>query len=167
MANYEIERKFLLKQLPEVKYDEIIYIKQYYLESGDGYSDRVRKIEGRGGVIYQRTKKIRKFERANEEIENEISENKFNKLKKKAISKIEKYRHIINNGEFRWEIDNFKNINLIIGEIEIVVNDKEANQAISKINNFPLPDFITDKLIMEVSDFKPFSNKRLAVPIIG
>ena len=166
MDSYEIERKFLIKKLPEIIYDEIVHIEQYYLKTGDGFSDRIRKSESREGIFYLRTKKTRTANRVNKENEKEISENKFNKLKKKAISKIEKYRHIKQDGEYKWEIDLFKNLDLVIGEIEIVVKGEENLTEISnQINSFPLPEFIVENLIMEVSDFKPFSNKRLAIPI--
>jgi CYTH domain-containing protein len=166
MVNYEIERKFLLKKLPNIEYDEVVYMKQYYLKTGEGYSDRIRRLESKEGIFYQRTKKKRTGSRINQEKEKEISVEKFNKLKKKAISKIEKFRHIKYDGEYKWEIDIFKNLDLVIGEIEIVVEGEDnLTEITNKINSFPLPEFIIENLIMEVSDFKPFSNKRLAIAI--
>jgi CYTH domain-containing protein len=162
---FEVERKFLLKKLPELEYDRVLYIKQYYLEDGNGYSDRIRKTQKKDGdKKYHRTKKYRQFERANEEIETELTKQEFNKLKKKTKSKISKYRHILKSGDFKWEIDKFENIDLVIAEIEIVTDMENLNKIVNEINSFPLPEFITDYLIMEVSDFKPFSNKRLAIP---
>ena len=101
--------------------------------------------------------------RANEGIEEELTGKDFSRLEPEAHSKISKYRYVIDDGDFKWEIDCFENINLIIGEIEIVTDDEHLDSIINQINSFPLPSFITDNLIMEVSDFKPFSNKKLAI----
>lgn len=168
MANnkkYEVERKFLLKCLPDIKYKKIILIHQYYLENEDAFSDRVRKTEDGEKITYFRTQKYRKSERAQEEVEDEISEKEFKKLRKTAHSEIIKYRHIIEDNNYTWEIDSFDNIDLVIGEIEIVTDDDHLESVIKEINGFPTPTFISKNLIMEVSDLKPFSNKRLAVPL--
>ena len=164
MSNYEVERKFLLKNLPKLKFDKIFYIEQYYLKDNDGYSDRVRKIEERDEkTLYLRTLKKRKTNRASEDIETEISEKEFRKFKKNYKSGIIKIRHIINNGGFKWEIDKFKNINLIMAEVEIITNSNNLDETINEINEVKLPNFIEDNLIMEVSDFKSFSNRSLSL----
>ena len=161
---YEVERKFLLKRIPDLKYEKIIHIKQYYLESKSGSSDRIRRSEGKNGVKYYRTIKNRKSERASEEIENEITKKEFYDLKKRSHSNISKYRHIIKEGEYKWEIDKFDNIELVMAEIEMISNDDHLTDVVNKINSLSLPQFIIDNFIMEVSDFRPFSNKRLAIP---
>ena len=164
MSNYEIERKFLLKNLPDLKYDKISYIEQYYLEQGDGYSDRVRRSDYGESVKYTRTIKQRISERTQSEEEIKISKKEFKELKTKSISVVQKYRHVINFGDYKWEIDKFENINLVIAEIEIVTDD-HVDDYVDEINHLDLPKFIKENLIMEVSDFKPFSNKRLAIKI--
>ena len=161
---YEVERKFLLKDLPKLEYEKIFLIHQYYLENDEGYSDRVRKTDDGNKCKYTRTKKrFISSQKVNEEVETDISKKEFLKLKKKSHSIIVKYRHIFTDHENnRWEIDKFENVNLIIGEIESVTDDEHLEDVMLDMKSQLIPKFIADNLIMEVTDFKPFSNKRLS-----
>lgn len=161
---YEVERKFLLKDLPELKYEKIYLIHQYYLDNTEGYADRVRKTDDGNKCKYTRTKKrFISSQKVNEEIESDISKSEFLELKKKSHSIIVKYRHIFTDPKNnRWEIDKFENVNLIIGEIESVTDDEHLEDVMLNMKSQLIPKFIADNLIMEVTDFKPFSNKRLS-----
>ena len=71
----------------------------------------------------------------------------------KQAKYISKVRHILIIDDLKWEVDLFLNqTGLIIAEIEIPTLD------------YPLeiPDFIKENLIMEVTDYKQFSNRSIA-----
>ena len=164
--NYEIERKFLLKKVPKVRYDNVVTIYQYYLKDDDKWTDRIRRIkDSEGEVVYIRTKKSRINNLASEEDEKYLDRKEYEKIKKSALSKVTKKRHIINYGDYKLEIDHFKNINVILCELEIVVDDNRLDNATKELSEMELPDFILDNLIMEVTDFDEFSNKSLSVSL--
>ena len=162
---YEIERKFLLKNLPDVKYDKTYLIYQYYLEDDGDWTDRIRKISSSDEIVYLRTRKLKVSKLANEEDEFEITIEEYEELKKSSISKVVKKRHLINYGDYKWEVDVFTNINLILCELEIVTTKDKLDEMTEKLSNMELPLFIKRNLITEVSDMRKFSNKSLSIPL--
>tara|TARA_R110000772_G_scaffold20466_5_gene56933 strand:+ start:92829 stop:93323 length:495 start_codon:yes stop_codon:yes gene_type:complete len=162
---YEIERKFLLKNLPEVKYDKILLIYQYYLEDDGDWTDRIRKISSSDGIIYLRTRKLKVSRLANEEDEIEITIEEYEEIKKSAVSKVIKKRHVINYGDYKWEVDLFTNINIILCELEIVTTKDKLDEMTDKLSNIEMPLFIQRNLITEVSDMTNFSNKSLSISL--
>lgn len=161
---YEIERKFLLKNLPKVKYDDIQLIYQYYLENDGDKTDRIRKVSSDDKIIYLRTRKLKVSSLANEEEEFEITHEEYEALKKLSVSKIIKKRHVIKYGEYKWEIDLFTNIDLILCELEIVTSSKDNLEKISEeINKIEIPEFIKRNLITEVTGQYEFSNISLSI----
>lgn len=163
--NYEVERKFLLKNLPDVKYDRNLLIHQYYLPDDGEWTERVRKITEDNESRYLKTRKLRVGKLTNEEIEIEISREEYEETKTNAISKIIKTRHIIRYGEYTWEIDKFNNIHLILAELEMVTNDDNLKDVVSELNSIDIPRFIKSNLVMEVTDIPEMSNKSLSIPI--
>ena len=61
--NIEIERKFLVKQLP-LKIEETIHIKQYYISNNKEMVQRLRIFNGEEAIISfkEKTSKISKYE---------------------------------------------------------------------------------------------------------
>ena len=146
--NIEIERKFLVNQIP-INREKTIHIKQYYLSISDKIVQRLR--------IFDHVKAILSFKEncsglTRHEFEYEIPLKDANKLIdiSQPIS-IEKKRHIVVYNNLKWEIDEFldNNKGLIIAEIEL--NDEKE-----KIN---LPDWIKD----EVTNKNKYYNYNLAL----
>ena len=74
----EIERKFLLKGVPDLKPDEVIKIKQWYLKV-DGIWERARSMDSNiSGIKWVHTIKTRVSEISNIEEEIYLSETEFN-----------------------------------------------------------------------------------------
>ena len=124
--NIEIERKFLVKQLP-VNIGETIYIKQYYLSNNKDMVQRLRVFNQEQAIISfkQKTSNISKYE-----FEYNIPLEDANKMIEIIdVPFINKKRHIIHINSIKWEVDEFldQNKGLIIAEVEL----KTENQSIS------------------------------------
>lgn len=157
--NLEIERKFLLKRLPDEKPDEVIKMDQWYLKVGDVYERvRQRQWKSTGKIDWIHTIKNYVDEMTNEEIEKLISPEEYHNFIKKCKEPdsdsryIQKRRLIYKNGNDTWEVDKFLEVDVIIAEIEIPNKEYEVK----------LPNFIIDNLIYEVTGIKEFSNKNLS-----
>ena len=121
MITIEKERKFRLNAMPTgVSCFETIEIEQYYLEPEEsekrtGYvSKRVRSENGRKFTIT--LKSDGGLERIEEE--KEIPYSEFEHFKKNALKSIIKTRKKYSINDFTVEIDEFKNIELIMAEVE-------------------------------------------------
>lgn len=151
----EIERKFLLKQVPYKLPTYILGIQQFYCSTKEEPDFRIRKSTniGTGKTTYTKTIKVRKAPGVYEETEGKLTEAVFNENKKHATTCINKKRVVYKFGKLKWEIDIY-DFKLAIAEIELPTM------------NYPLklPKFITDVLIMEVTKFKQFTNKALSEP---
>ena len=154
MVNQEIERKFLLKKLPEGLSNGVI-IYQGYLSNKDP-EVRVRKIKNINTEKFVITQKTGEGI-ARSENEEEISENVFNILWPLTYGlQIKKIRFKV-KGSYGlvWEIDKYEesHIGLFIAEVEI----PNINTVIE------MPDSIKKVLIKEVTNDKSYKNKRLAL----
>lgn len=162
MPKVEIERKFLLKSLPNIDPIDSIKIDQFYLKNDLGIWERVREWESRSGIRYIHTikKSISKLE--NLEEEKDISESEFLDFKDRCLDPkssskfIKKVRHIYPFGKLNWEVDEFDNgYHLIIAEVEIP----------TKYFKLKIPNFIKDVCLLEVTGLKQFSNRSLSLDI--
>lgn len=161
MPQIEIERKFLLKSLPNIQPIDSVKIDQFYLKNSSGIWERVRKWESKFGVRYIHTikKSISKLE--NLEDEKDIPRSEYVDFKQKCFTSknsrfIKKIRHIYPDGDLKWEVDEFDNgYHLIIAEIEIP----------NKTFKLKIPDFIQEVSLLEVSGLKQFSNRNLSLDI--
>ena len=161
----EIERKYLLKRLPHgLKWDGVLHIFQYYLPDGrrvretrnalvpSFYSDIIPFPFGRY-VKYEVCIKKKLKAGVYEEDEKKITQKQFEKLKELATSSISKTRHIFKMGKLKWEIDEYqRDINLVTAEIELKTEKTK----------FKMPKELQDVLIMDVTEFREFTNKSLA-----
>ena len=146
--NIEIERKFLVNNIPK-KRNKSIHIKQYYLGINKKIVQRLR--------VFDNNKAILSFKEncsglTRHEFEYKIPLQDANKIIE--ISNpifIEKNRHIIEYDFLKWEVDEFlgNNQGLIIAEVEI----EKENQKIA------LPDWVG----IEVSNEKKYYNYNLAL----
>ena len=146
--NIEIERKFLIKELPLV-FEETIHIKQYYLSNNKNMVQRLRIFNKENAIMSfkEKTSKISKYE-----FEYNIPLEDANKMISIAdVPFINKKRHIIHIDSLKWEIDEFldKNKGLIIAEVELETEDQSIK----------IPNWI-DK---EVTNDKKYYNYNLAL----
>jgi CYTH domain-containing protein len=149
----EIERKFLLKELPDIMYDNKLNIMQWYCDK----NLRIRRTldVNSSKLSYTVTKKTLLRPGVYEEDEQVISKKKYEALLKSAFKCIIKTRYIKKFGKLKWEIDSYKDMSLTVAEIEL---PKEGHK-------FKLPDYIAYCLILEVTHMPEFTNKNLAFPI--
>ena len=110
--DYEIERKYLIRR-PAAAWlaenCEASDIIQTYLKAeAPGHSDRVRRREGKNGVVYTHTVKRRISDLCREEQEREISEAEYLALLRRADPErrvIEKRRYVLPYAGREFEID--------------------------------------------------------------
>ncbi len=158
----EIERKFLieypdLKELERLSEGNFSGISQTYLIGEKGTSERVR-ARTRGGVtVYTHNTKIKLSAMKRIEFEDEVSEEEYNELLKRADPKcrtIEKVRYCIPYGGFTFEIDVFPFWqDKAFMEVEMPSEDTSVD----------LPDFV--KIIREVTDDNRYTNHALAIKL--
>lgn len=153
MEQIEIERKWLLKRLPDLTPIEVMTITQYYK---DGYRYRMQQSFSKEAKYY----KIRKVKDApgiNRELDiEEIDMIEFYRNRTGAMSErheIVKQRHVyqLNDG-LKAEVDVFSNLTLIMMEVEL----KDIEQELI------LPDAIHQVILMEVTGNEKFDNFNLA-----
>lgn len=158
--NIEIERKFLLKAIPEPEPIEKIQIDQWYFKNSSGIWERARKCESDlKGVYFIHTIKKTIEKGVNLEDEKLISSDEFEKFVANCNNPnidakyISKERWVYPQDDLKWEVDIFHSGHyLIVAEIEIPKKDHKLD----------LPNFIKEKLIIEVTGIKQFSNKSLS-----
>ncbi len=155
----EIERKFLLKAIPDLKPTEVIKIKQWYLKV-DGVWERARSMDSNVyGIKWVHTIKTRISDISNIEEEYDMDKTEFDDFVKQCKSTkqnaryITKERRIYPDGELKWEVDVFsQKCHIIVAEIEIPTEDYELE----------IPEFIQKKSLLEVTGLKQFSNRSLS-----
>lgn len=158
MIPLEIERKFLIKQSPELDENcsEKIDIAQTYLAGADkDIQRRVRRMERNGDVRYYYTEKRFISAAVREENEREINESEYNSLMKEAdtsLKTIIKTRRILLYENQRFEIDSYPFSDaLATMELELADEKQEIR----------FPPFVP--VIKEVTGDKAYSNARLAL----
>ncbi len=146
--NLEIERKFLVKELPK-NIQKSIHLEQYYMLIDKYFVQRLRFFDNKKSIISlkQNCSGMSRFEF---EYEIPLSD------AKKIISigeflNIKKIRHIIMVDGIKWEIDEFldKNKGLIVAEVELE----------SEVQDINFPNWID----CEVTDQKKYYNYNLAL----
>ncbi len=159
----EIERKFLLKSLPDIKADQVVEIEQFYFKNDKGIWERARSwFSSNGDKKYIHTVKKSVSKSVNIEDEHDLTFKQFISFKNKCYKTpddskyIKKTRYIYKDGSLKWEIDEFNNdYKLIIAEIEIPRQDYEVI----------IPDYLKDLVLIEVTGMKPFSNRSLSLKL--
>jgi CYTH domain-containing protein len=152
----EIEKRLLLKRLPlpTAAFKEAHHINQYY-----GPTGRLRHVEifkdGKKSPVekFIRTNKKTISPGVNEEIESEITKKDFYKELKKCTKHLFKTRYIKKIGNYKWELDVF-DFKMVIAEVEVKTK--------RELKTVPIPKFIKDVLILDITGVKPFSNFNLA-----
>ena len=162
MDKIEIERKILLKSIPNQKPVETIHIEQWYRKNKRGIWERVRSCHSNvNGFYFVHTIKTRVSNMSNTEEEKIIKAKYFNKFVRKCKESgdsryISKERLVFKdelNPDLYWEIDVFNNgHHLIIAEIEIPSEDYDLK----------IPNWIEKVMLMEVTGLNQFNNRNLS-----
>ena len=161
----EIERKFLLKGMPSEQPLDIIDIDQWYLKNKYGIWERARTWNSDlNGLKWIHTIKTPISKGIQEEVERDLTEEEFDKFVKKCKLKTEESRFITKQRwiypiekELYWEVDMFDTgHHLVVAEIELP----------KKNTKFTTPEFIREKILIEVTGMKQFSNKNLSNKLI-
>ena len=153
----EIERKFLLKSMPDIPPAEMVKIDQFYLKNDSGTWERARSWDSNTkGKSWIHTVKKSVSKGVNLEDEKFLTEKEFKSkclLSTTESRFISKERWIYPDGDLYWEVDMFNSgHHLIVAEIEIPTKNHKVN----------IPKFIDDKLLLEVTGLKQFSNRNLS-----
>ena len=158
----EIERKFLieypdLQELRRLSNGNFSDISQTYLVGEKGTSERVRARTRDGVTVYTHNTKIKLSAMKRIELEDEVSEEEYNRLLERADKKcrtIEKVRYCVEYGGFEFEIDVFPFWHdKAFMEVEMPSEDTKVD----------LPDFV--KIIREVTDDNRYTNHALAIEL--
>ncbi|MDP2692709.1 MAG: hypothetical protein Q8O88_03675 [bacterium] len=156
----EVEQKFLLKRLPDLKWDKVLHIYQLYLPDGSRLRETRDATNGipfpfGGNPKYELTRKNKLKPGVYEEDECEISEKKYRKLAKKALSIIKKTRYIHKMRNLKWEIDLYRNVAMITAEIELPYEGAP----------YAIPSTMCKELVLNVTEFSQFTNRSLSVDL--
>lgn len=148
----EIERKYLLRELPPVCLGrEADEIDQGYLP-GERLVERVRRKRGPSGVKYVRTVKLGEG-MVRIEVEEECTEEVFTQLWPLTEGRrLTKRRYTIEDGELAWEIDAFTDRDLVLAEIELPSEGIEVK----------IPDWLAPYVEREVTGESAYVNVNLA-----
>jgi CHAD domain-containing protein/CYTH domain-containing protein len=153
----EIERKFLLDGVPALdQEDSAAEIEQGYLP-GERVVERIRRTRTDGKEELLRTVKegtgISRLE-----VEEPLPAEVFARLWPLTEGRrIRKRRHHVKDGSLTWEIDEFRDRNLVVAEVELPSPSAEVTT----------PDWLRPHVVREVTDDPAFSNYRLATDAGG
>ena len=148
----EIERKFLLRGLPEaVRGKEAAELAQGYLPGGE-IRERLRRIRKGSETRYLRTLKAgRGLSRI--EVEEETSAELFNQMWALTQgARVHKRRYAIPDGDLVWEIDEFVDRELVLAEVELPSEDHEVT----------IPSWLEPWIERDVTDESEYVNQNLA-----
>lgn len=152
MTHLEIEKKFLLRALPE----EVLKVSPLRIEQGyipgKKLIERLRRVEANGHVQYFRTVKLGKGT-VRIEIEEETSRAIFQRMWPLTKGKrVKKHRFNVRVGKLVWEVDDFRDRDLVLAEVELP----------SAKTRIQFPSWISDVLVRDVTDEVRYVNARLA-----
>lgn len=162
----EIERVFLLRQLPELPEGAAAYeIEQGYLPDEEPDPNATAVIEGQlheGRLRRQRspdgtTRFIHTVKHGGglirEEIERELDEASFiASWERTAGRRIAKTRHKVREGDLVWEVDTFTDLDLFMAEVELPTADHAA----------PIPPWLEPHIVRELTEDPRYRNYILA-----
>jgi adenylate cyclase len=152
-AGTEIERKYLLRQLPKFpRVSDVLEIDQGYLP-GELLVERLRRQRSRDGdVTYFRTIKTGSGV-TRMELEEETDERVFEHLWLLTVGRrLRKRRYLVPEGDAIWEIDEFTDRELALAEIEL---DAEHDAV-------RIPEWLAPVLVREVTHEREYTNRSLA-----
>lgn len=149
----EIERKFLLRAMPPLPDGAVrTEIAQGWLP-GERLQERVRRVRRAGEPPrYFRTVKLGTG-LSRIEVEEEADQATFRRLWLMTKGRrVRKLRFRVPDGALTWEIDRFRGMKLVLAEVELPSEDHES----------PLPDWLRDHVVRDVTGEDEFVNINLA-----
>lgn len=151
-ANIEIERKYLLRSLPEqMPVADVVLIEQGYLP-GERLIERLRREVSDGGERWTRTVKMGAGV-VRTELEESTTRETFEAMWPLTSGRrVIKRRHRIAEGALTWEIDEFTDRDLVLAEVEL----KDPSQQPD------LPAWLTAAVVREVTGEPEYVNANLA-----
>lgn len=167
VTELEIERRFLLRDIPLANFEMKLDITQHYLsKKGDKETERVRATtttlldeKGDDNNIIVNDKWVHTVKKptnglGQDETEKDISWVEYSEGKEKANRSISKVRYIKEHTSdgLKWEIDSFSRMRLVIAEIEIPSEDYDLE----------IPEWLEPYVLMEITGKWQFSNSNLA-----
>jgi len=153
----EIERKYLLRALPELPADAAsVHIEQGYLPLDHDPPGRLRQMREASGAVRRLLTVKRGEGLVREETEQELDAATFTRLwpatAGRRLVKRRWYVPVEGRAEMRWEIDEFLDRALVLLEIELPDPDAVVD----------LPPWLSCVMIREVTDDPAFRNAALA-----
>jgi len=151
-SDVEIERKYLLRGRPELPETSFaVEIDQGWLP-GKRLRERLRRRTGPNGTEYFRTVKLGEGV-LRTELEEETTEVVFEALWALTEGcRVRKRRHVVVDGAYTWEIDEFLDRDLWLAEVELSDPAEEA----------ALPEWLAPHVVRDVTGVKKYVNLRLA-----
>ena len=147
----EIERKFLLKRFPKLEKINTVYqIEQWYYSDGYRYRKQLEVPTNKLSII--RTKKTNISKGVFQEEEVSLSLDEFNDLDLTNSISIKKTRTVVKYKGFKFEIDKYENMNVVIMEVEL----DDINEPVL------FPKYLEREILYEVTGIKEFTNRKLA-----
>lgn len=154
-TNVEIERRFILRNLPErVERFNPILISQFYAPSDAGVI-RYRRSNTPFELRFEKIIKMSVSKGVNSEMTLPIDKERFEREVTKDMKSISKRRYAFQEGFYKYEFDVFDDMRLIILEIEL---DSEEQLE----TDLRLPSWVKDEIIAEITGMKDFSNYNMA-----
>jgi CYTH domain-containing protein len=153
-SHIEIERRWLLRSLPPLKWSDEIEIRQWYFKR-EGQWERLRSQRRLSNPEqFLLTQKIRLTPTSQEERERELTESEFQLLLQHHSDSrfISKRRRLYSHQGLIWEVDQFDALPLIIVEVELQSPDQSIE----------LPSEIQQRVIREITGEKEWSNRSLS-----
>jgi CYTH domain-containing protein len=152
-APVEIERKYLLRELPKFpRPSEVLEIDQGYLP-GEKFVERLRRQQSRDETVrYFRSVKLGSGV-VRMELEEETDRRTFDHLWQLTEGRrVRKRRYVVPQDDNLWEIDEFLDRPLVLAELELEHPDEKVN----------IPDWLKQVLVREVTDEREYTNRSLA-----
>lgn len=148
----EIERKYLLRALPEQTKDASVQLLEQGYLPGEQLRERLRRVTENGVQSWFRSVKLGRG-LARIEIEEETTREVFTKLWALTRGRrVKKRRYRIEDNGHVWEIDEFLDRSLFLAEVELDSLEDRAE----------VPDWLSPFVIREVTEESGFVNANLA-----
>jgi CYTH domain-containing protein len=149
----EIERKFLLRRMPELpRVRDILEIDQGYLP-GRTLVERLRRQRSRRGTVkFFRTVKVGTGVQRTELEEATDAETFAHLWRLTKGRRLRKRRYLVPVGRDLWEIDEFLDRPLVLAELELPRADARVK----------IPDWLAPVLVREVTHERRYANRSLA-----
>ena len=153
-ADLEIERKFLLRAMPDLCTQNVVAvheIDQLYVP-GQRFHERFRRSRRGDVTTYRRTLKVGTgVERL--EVEEDTTAELFDALfALPTCRRVRKRRHVVQTKTHHFEIDEFLDRDLVLMEVELKHADEDPR----------IPEWLEALIVREVTDENAYTNLQLA-----